>query len=366
MDFAPDDTHEEVQGLCARVLDRETGERGDSGYDDAAWKAMGEAGLLALAVPERLGGDGLGVLAVAALLTEVGRRAAPVPAFASLALGVLPVARFGTRAQQDDLLPVVASHNGVLTAALSEPSDPLSATPRTTVRLDGTEFVVSGTKVGVPHAGTAHRVLVTATLPDGPGVLVVDPTAEGVSLTPTRTSGGTPEFTLRLDDVRVPADALLGDDAGGRVVAGLRRFALAGACALGDGVLAGALDLTVTHVGTRHQFGKPLSAFQAVAGQIADVYVAARTLHLAALAANWRLSTGRDADADLDTAAYWLAQEALVAVHTCHHLHGGLGVDITHPMHRFYGLAKDLTRFVGGPEHRLDLLARYEEELSVR
>jgi alkylation response protein AidB-like acyl-CoA dehydrogenase len=147
---------------------------------------------------------------------------------------------------------------------------------------------------------------------------------------------------------------------------GLRRFALAGACALGDGLLAGALDLTVAHVGTRHQFGKPLSAFQAVAGQVADVYIAARTLHLAALAACWRLSTGRDADVDLDTAAHWLAQEALVAVHTCHHLHGGLGVDITHPMHRFYGQTKDLTRFVGGAEHRLDLLARHEEEFGVR
>ena len=362
MDFAPDDTQHEVQGLCARVLGRETGERGDSGYDDAAWKAMGEAGLLALAVPERLGGDGLGVLETAALLTEVGRRAAAVPAFAALALGVLPVARFGTRAQQDELLPVVASHNGVLTAAQSEPSAPLPAAPRTTARLDGAEFVVSGTKVGVPHAGTAHRVLVTATLRDGPGVLVVDPTADGVSLTPTRASGGAPECTMRLDDVRVPVDALLGDGA----VVGLRRFALAGACALGDGLLAGALDLTVAHVGTRRQFGKPLSAFQAVAGQIADVYIAARTLHLAALAACWRLSTGRDAEVDLDTAAYWLAQEALVAVHTCHHLHGGLGVDITHPMHRFYGLAKDLTRFVGGADHRLDLLARHEEDTGVR
>ncbi|HEX6340643.1 acyl-CoA dehydrogenase family protein [Umezawaea sp.] len=362
MDFAPDETQDEVRGLCARVLDRETGERGDPGYDDAAWKAMGEAGLTALAVPERLGGDGLGLLEVAAVLTEVGRRAAAVPAFAALALGVLPVVRYGTPDQQDELLPVVAAHGGVLTAAQSEPSDPLPSEPRTAARLDGAEYVLSGTKVGVPFAGTAHRVLVTATLRDGPGVLVVDPTADGVSLVPTRSSGGAPEATVRLHDVRVPAAALLGDGA----VTGLRRFALAGACALGDGVLAGALDLTVAHVGTRHQFGKPLSAFQAVAGQVADVYVAARTLHLAALAACWRLSTGRDADLDLDTAAHWLAGEALVAVHTCHHLHGGLGVDITHPMHRFYGLAKDLTRFVGGAEHRLDLLARHEEEPGVR
>lgn len=357
MDFTPDDTQQAVQQLCAEVLSRETGERTDSGYDEVAWKAMREAGLLALALPERLGGDGLGLLETAAVLTEVGRKAANVPAFAALALGVLPLVRFGTPAQQEELLP----HNGIVTAALHETSAPLPTVPLTTARLDD-GYVLSGTKVGVPYAGSAHRILVSATLPGGTGVLVVDPTAPGVSLVSTRSSSGMPECTVRLDDVRMPASALLGDGA----VAGLNSLALAGACAVGDGVLAGALELTVAHVGTRKQFGKPLSAFQAVAGQVADVYIAARTLHLAALSGCWRLATGRPAEADLDIAAYWLAQDALTAVHTCHHLHGGLGLDITYPMHRYYGLAKDLARFVGGTDHRLDRLARHEEACGVR
>ncbi len=186
-------------------------------------------------------------------------------------------------------------------------------------------------------------------LDDGPGVVVVDPAASGVSIS---------DGTVRFDEapgVVLGAGGEAGrsslDGARGCAVGtaeGLRRFALAGACAVGDGVLAGALDLTVRHVGTRHQFGKPLSTFQAVACQVADVYVASRTLHLAALTACWSLD-----DNDLNTAAYWLAAEALPAVHTCHHLHGGLGLDITYPMHRFYGMAKELTRFVGGVEHRL-------------
>lgn len=332
MDFALDETQQAVARLTADVLGRET---------DTAWKALGEAGLLALAVPERLGGDGLGVLETAVLLTEVGRRAAEVPAFAALALGVLPVAAFGTDEQQDELLPVVAEHHGVLTAALSEPSAPLPAVPRTTARRDGDGFVLSGTKVHVPHATSAHRVLVSAMLDDGPGVFVVDPAQAEV----TRGS-------LRMSDVR--AEGLLGNDTSGRVLAGVHRFALAGACAVGDGVLAGALDLTVKHVGSRHQFGKPLATFQAVACQVADVYVASRTLHLATLSGCWRLAQGLDDE--LDVAAYWLAHEALPAVHTCHHLHGGVGLDITYPMHRFYGMAKELTRFVGGVEHRLGVL----------
>ena len=312
MDFSLDDTQQEIARLAADVLGRES---------DTPWKALGEAGLLSLAVPERLGGDGLGVLETAVLLTEVGRRAVDVPALATLALGVLPIAAHGTPEQQDELLPLVSEQHGVLTAALSEPSAPLPAEPRTTAGPDG----IFGVKINVPYAAEAQRILVSTDA----GVFVVDPAQSGVSIS---------DGTVRLDGAR--GDELPGAD--------LHRFALAGACAVADGVLAGALDLTVRHVGTRHQFGKPISTFQAAACQVADVYIASRTLHLATLAACWSL-----AEDDLDTAAYWLAAEALPAVHTCHHLHGGLGLDITYPMHRYYGMAKELTRFVGGVEHRL-------------
>ncbi|MGW6928868.1 acyl-CoA dehydrogenase family protein [Lentzea sp. NPDC054927] len=317
MDFQLDETQREIAALAADVLGRES---------DTPWKALGEAGLLALAVPERLGGDGLGVLETAVLLTEIGRRAVDVPALATLALGVLPIVRHGTPEQQDELLPLVTQQHGVLTAALSEPSAPLPARPSTTAGPDG----IFGVKINVPHAAEAHRILVSTDA----GVFIIDPAQPGVS-----TSDG----TVHLDGVRGQELAGAAED--------LRRFALMGACAVADGVLAGALDLTVKHVGTRHQFGKPLSTFQAAACQVADVYIAARTLHLAALTACWSLD-----DNDLDTAAYWLAAEAMPAVHTCHHLHGGLGLDITYPMHRYYGMAKELTRFVGGVEHRLGVI----------
>jgi 3-oxo-4-pregnene-20-carboxyl-CoA dehydrogenase alpha subunit len=97
-----------------------------------------------------------------------------------------------------------------------------------------------------------------------------------------------------------------------------------------------------------------------VAQQIADVYIAARTLHLATLSSCWRLDTGREAGPDLDVAAYWLAQEAPVALRTCHHLHGGIGMDISYPLHRYSALVKDLVRFVGGADYGLDRLGATE------
>ena len=135
------------------------------------------------------------------------------------------------------------------------------------------------------------------------------------------------------------------------------RYAVAGAIADGRRrARRRRLALTAEHLRTREQFGRPLATFQAVAQQVADVYVIARTVHLAAVSTAWRLGSGLDADEDLAVAAYWLAAEVPKALQVCHHLHGGLGVDITYPLHRYYSQAKDLARSVGGAAHRLDRL----------
>jgi alkylation response protein AidB-like acyl-CoA dehydrogenase len=243
---------------------------------------------------------------------------------ATLALGVLPIVDMGNIEQQDRLL----AEPGVITAALDGD-----------VTFD--DGVLTGTKTHVLHAEDATTLLVTA----GSDVYVVDPA--DVVMTRTYSSSGTPEYTLKLTAVR-------GERLGETTT--LQAFALAGAAVVGDGLLAGALRLTSDHVRTREQFGKPLASFQAVAQQIADVYVAARTMHLAVWSAIWRLHTGLDAGLATDVAAYWLAEELPRAMHTCHHLHGGIGVDVTYPMHRYYSLGKDLVRFVGGAEHSLDRL----------
>jgi len=118
--------------------------------------------------------------------------------------------------------------------------------------------------------------------------------------------------------------------------------------------LAAALELTRNHIAERRQFGRPLAAFQAVAQQIADVYIASRTLHLATLSACWLLDTGRDAGVDLGVAGYWCAHEAPRSVRTCHHLHGGTGMDTSYPLHHFSALVSDLVRYLGGVDYQLE------------
>jgi 3-oxo-4-pregnene-20-carboxyl-CoA dehydrogenase alpha subunit len=339
MDFSLTERQQAVAGLAAEVL----------GAADP-WKELARAGLLDVSPP-----DGLGVLEVAVLLTEIGRRAPSMKALATLMTGALPVLRWGRPELKQALLPGVASGELLLTAALREPP-----THPATAVTDGT---ITGLKIGVPYAEQSRLLLVPARLaPTDPmimasfgqiapetghdhGVAVVRPEAEGVRVIRSPSSSGEPEYTLRLD--QAPVEGVLG---GADCARDLHQLAVAGACALADGVVAGALALTRDHVARREQFGRPLATFQAVSQQIADVYIASRTMHLAALSACWRLAEGRDAADDLDVAGYWCAEQAPRSVRLCHHLHGGIGMDVTYPLHRFSAMAADLARFLGGAD----------------
>ena len=176
--------------------------------------------------------------------------------------------------------------------------------------------------------------------------------ADGVQATKTPTSNHSDEYVVTFSDVAVSDDDVLEGAQAKRV----NQLALATTGAFAAGLVAGALRLTADYVANREQFGKPLSTFQTVAAQLAEVYIASRTLTLAATSVVWRLSEGRDADVDLDVLGYWLTSQAPPVMQLCHHLHGGMGMDIAYPMDRYYSTIKDLTRLVGGPAQRLNLL----------
>ncbi|CDO91062.1 acyl-CoA dehydrogenase [Mycobacterium triplex] len=335
MDFDLTATQQAVADVATSVLERDLG-----------WDALVSGGVTALPVPERLGGDGVGLPEVATVLTEVGRHGAVTPALATLGFGVLPLLDLASDEQQDRFLAGLTkgAKGGVLTAALNEPGSALPDRPGTTFA-DGR---LSGTKVAVAYAEQADWIIVTADT----AVVVVSPKAEGVELVGTPTSTGAEEYTVTFAAVAVPDTDVLAGATARRV----NELALAAIGAFTDGLVAGALRLTADYVAARKQFGKPLSTFQTVAAQLAQVYIASRTIDLAAKSVVWRLSEGRDANEDLDVLGYWITSQAPPVMQICHHLHGGMGMDITYPMHRYYSTIKDLARLLGGPSHRLDLV----------
>ncbi|WP_029110860.1 acyl-CoA dehydrogenase family protein [Mycobacterium sp. URHD0025] len=332
MDFTPNPEQQAVADVVTSVLER-----------DNTWDALVSGGVAALGVPDRLGGDGLGLPELSTALTEIGRHGTTGPALATVGLGLVSLLDLATESQQDRYLSGVAG-GAVLSAALNEPGQSLPERPATNFA----EGKLNGTKIGVPYAETAKWLVVTT----DNAVVVVSPAADGVTITKTPTSNGSDEYAVTFADVAVDAADVLDGASAHRV----NQLALAVTGAFAAGLVAGALRLTADYVATREQFGRPLSTFQTVAAQLSEVYIASRTISLLSTSALWRLSEGLDADEDLDILGYWLTSQAAPAMRLCHHLHGGMGMDITYPMDRYYSSIKDLTRLLGGPSHRLDLV----------
>ena len=377
MDFDLSDEQQATIDLAAKLLgDKATpeairaletggGPAAAERFDRGLWGAMADAGLLGIAVPAEHGGAGLGVLELCLVLEEVGRRTAPVPALAALALGGLPVARFGSDAQQAALLPGLAAGTTILTAALTEPLGDVARPTTTATRGDGGDsgdsggWVLDGTRTNVPAGMVADAILVPATTGGGDvAVFVVPAGAPGVGRRRQDTTSGTPEALVTLDGVRLGDDAVLGPVDGGTVLRFLLEHATVAACAVVAGLTAEAVRMTGEYTTAREQFGRPIATFQAVGQRAADAYVDAHAIRLTMLQAAWRLAAGAPADREVAVAKYWAAAGGQRVVHAAQHLHGGMGVDRDYPLHRYFLLAKQLELYLGGASRQLVALGR--------
>jgi alkylation response protein AidB-like acyl-CoA dehydrogenase len=362
VDFRFDEVQEDVRGLTSQLLEatvtptrlREL-EAGLDRMDRALWQDLATANLLGLCLPERDGGSGYGVMEAAVVLEELGRHVAPVPFLETVVLGAMTVAELGTEAQRGRLLPPVVDGTSVLTAALQEPAaaDPLD--PATVARRDGTSWRLEGEKVAVAWGPSADAVLVPATTgPGRVGLFLVEPDAAGLVAERTESTHRQPQLNLTLDGVAVAGGAVLGDpEAGQEDALRLHRRALAGLCALAVGVFQEAVRITAGYIAEREQFGRPIATFQGATLKAADAYIETQGVTLAARSATWRLAAGRPADDELAIAKFWVADAGHRIAHACQHLHGGMGVDVDYPIHRYFLWAKELELTLGGATPQL-------------
>jgi len=356
MDFAYTPEQEELRALARQVLaDRATPqrvaevERSDERIDRELWAALAGAGLLGVAVPEAYGGGGLGLVELCILLEEVGRCVAPVPAYATLLLGALPVAELGTEAQRARLLPGVARGELLLSGALTEPRNPDPLAPATRATGGDGSWRLDGVKLGVPVAAASEAIVVSALANAEAGLFLLDPRGPGVTLERQEVTNREVQHLMTLTGA---AAERLGD---ADALAWLVRRATVGLCAMQVGVTDRALRMTAEYTSAREQFGRPLSAFQAVSQRAADAYVDVQGIRLTAQAAIWRLAEGHEADADaaIAVAKFWSAEAAQRVVHAAQHLHGGVGVDVSYPLHRSFLWAKQLELGLGGGTQQL-------------
>ncbi len=286
-----------VRELCAkhvgldivRALENDPGE-----YPAEFWRQLGRLGLHGLRLPEEHGGTAMTLLDAALVYGELGRALAPSPHFVSTVLvgGVLSAA--GTAAQRERWLPRIAAGAGVLSVAWLEPDRGYGpkGVRAAAVPVDG-GWKLSGVKRHVAYARTAERLLVLArdTVSDEIALLLVDPADDGVRLTQQLAVAADTQYRVDFDDVFVPEDARV--PGGWDVWDAVMHDAIVLAAAQAVGGARRTLEFTVDYAKTRHQFDKPLGAFQALAHYLADAVTAVDGAETLVWEAAWAGDDGR-------------------------------------------------------------------------
>ena len=339
MDFTLTDAQHDLGGLTRQILaDQVTQERlreieaGPDRFDRTLWTDLGASGVLSAALPETADGGGFDLLEQCSVLIELGRAVAPVPYLASIVMAASAVAQFGTAAQRARWAVPAAAGTLVLSAALTE-DQTTTATP------GAAGWVLNGIKVAVRAGPVADVFLVPAQTADGVAVFLVQADDPGVCVERQEMVDGDHAGLLELTEVSLQDDRVLGSD-GPAVLAWLRDRGTVGVCALQLGVTERALELTAAYGRERQQFGRAIGSFQAVAQRLADAYVDVEAIRLTLWQSAWRMSEGLDADTEIATAKFWAADGGHRVAHTAVHVHGGVGIDVSHPVHRYFVAAK--------------------------
>jgi acyl-CoA dehydrogenase len=350
MDFTFSEAQDELAGLTRKIL----AER------DTPWADLAAAGVLAAGLPEGLDGAGLGLLEHCSVLVELGRAVCDVPYLASIVLGAGAIAEFGSQSQRAQWVVPAGRGSVLLTAALAEEDGDDPRSPSAAAVRPAGRWVLSGVKTAVPAAPRADLFLVPATTSDGVLVFLVSPSDDGVTVEPQRLTDFAEAGRVVLDGVTLDDDRVLGPGQGGQVTDWLVARATVGLCAMQVGVLERALELTAEYARNRMQFGRPIGSFQAVAQRLADAYIDTDAVRLTMWQAAWLLATGGEGDAAalrvaaaVATAKFWAADAGHRVAHTAVHVHGGLGIDVSYPVHRYFTAAKHHEFALGGATTQL-------------
>ncbi|MET0474131.1 MAG: acyl-CoA dehydrogenase family protein [Mycobacterium sp.] len=361
MDFTTTEAANDLGGLARSIVDsvctpdrQRDLDKLDERFDRELWKKLIDADILSTTAPESLGGGGFGVLEEVAVLVALGRQIAAVPYLESVVLAAGALAKFGSDELQRDWAGPAVKGEKILTVAL-EAEMGQGAVQATSSGPAGSGYRLTGTRALVGYAPVADAFLVPAESESGVKVFLVAAGDPGLTVTSLDTTGHGSVGHLELQGADVDASRLVGD---GDVLTWLTTRATLSRSAFQLGVLERALELTAQYAREREQFDRPIGSFQAVGQRLADAYIDIKGLRLTVTQAAWRLSEDLASDLEVGTAAFWAAEAGHRVAHTTVHVHGGVGIDIDHPVHRYFLAAKQTEFAVGGATGQLLRIGR--------
>jgi alkylation response protein AidB-like acyl-CoA dehydrogenase len=334
----------------------------ESGHDDAIWTEMAQLGWLSMHIPEEYGGAGFSFLELGVVLEEMGRAVTPGPFFSSAVLGAGALLLGGSEEQKKELLPAIASGETIATLAVVEASGRWDADGvQLTAKQDGDTITLSGTKSFVLDGHVADLLIVAAR--DGSGLVdlyAVDAGLPGIERRRLETMDMTrKQAEVVFDDVRIPADARLGE--AGTGAATLTHLYDYAAAALAFEQVGGAqqcLDMSVEYAKVRIQFGRPIGSFQAIKHKCADMLVQVESAKSAAYYAGWAASEDNEelrivaplAKSYCSDAFFFCASESI-------QVHGGIGFTWEHNAHLYFKRAKTDQLLFGDSSYWRSILA---------
>jgi pimeloyl-CoA dehydrogenase small subunit len=375
MDFELSDE----QRLLRQSLERLLAERYDfaarqvfakepAGFSEALWRQYAELGLLALPFAESDGGIGGGAVETMIVMEEFGRALALEPYLATVVLGGGFLRLGGSPAMRAALVPQIAGGGLRLAFAHAERQARYHLSDVATIaRRDGTGFVLDGAKSLVLHGDAADKLVVSARLSgaqrdrDGLALLLVDAAADGVARRGYPTIDGLRAAEVTLANVRVAADAAIGEpgDAFGlieRVVDGT----IAALAAEAVGAMTAMHELTVDYLKTRRQFGVPIGNFQVLQHRAAEMLIAleeARSLAmLATMMADEPDATERRKA--MAAAKVQIGRSGRIVGQGAIQLHGGIGMTMEHKLGHYFKRVTMIDTLFGDADHHLAALAR--------
>ncbi|MBS0507154.1 MAG: acyl-CoA/acyl-ACP dehydrogenase [Proteobacteria bacterium] len=316
-------------------------------FQQDLWQQCVDAGLHSIVVPEEHGGLGLGLTELMAVLEQQGSALALVPLWEQQ-LAAATLARFGG-AQAQAALPALAQGELVAVSLAG-----LAQSRGCTLQLSraGSGWRLAGTSPAVPLAASASHALLVAQGPEGLRLVWLDLQATGV-----RREAGQSQHHQELADVFCSAvalqdDAVLAEGA----LPWLEPRAIAALAALQMGVTGQQLRRTVAYVSERKQFDRAIGSFQLVAGKMADGHIALEALRSSVWQLVYRLDAGQSARPQAHAVRALANDTGHQVGHMAQHVHGGMGVDVTYPIHRFLYWSRALAVALGGTEHHLAAL----------
>ncbi|MGN5236773.1 acyl-CoA dehydrogenase family protein [Rhodococcus sp. SJ-3] len=359
MDFAPTEEQVAVRELTATVVASRDASA-PKWPDTQLWTALADASLLGIALPEDVGGSGLGLVEFGFVLAECGRGLARVPVLYST-VAALAVDRFGSETQRRTWLPGLVDGSRILTVGI----DLTERSSHPTARRDGEGWILDGALPSVPWAEQSDRILVAADAADGTVLVLVDPHAEGVATTAQDTTNGEPDATVTLTGVVVaPDEVISGLDPNHSALQWVWQRLVAGSSALLLGVCEGALRLTADYTNEREQFGRVIATFQAVKVHAGEAFIDTEAIRVTTFQALWRLDRGLPAEREVSIAKFWASEGSARVTGTAQRLHGGIGVALDYPVHRYLLWAKNTELRLGSAQWHLGRLGELLEASS--